>query len=114
MGEKQIRQKQNENFVYRMCGTNHKCPTFNKPCTKCNKKGHYAKMCRTMKKQDNKQKNRVNATEESSNCEGEIYISVVSGGEKHWTEKIQFTIKLHTGAQYNVLPTHLLDKTKVI
>ncbi|XP_041983078.1 uncharacterized protein LOC121736085 isoform X2 [Aricia agestis] len=119
---KSLRNKQNEYFDCKRCGTNHKsreCPAFNKPCAKCNKNGHFAKMCRTQKKYQIKQKNRVNAVEESSiSSEDEVYISAINaGGNKDWTEKIQvgnvqFTAKLDTGAQCNVLPRHLIDKIK--
>lgn len=64
----------------------------------------------------------VYALEESSNSEDnsedDVYISAISAGEKkNWTEKIQvgnvkFTVKLDTGAECNVLPRHLMDKTK--
>ncbi|GLV46158.1 hypothetical protein CBL_02874 [Carabus blaptoides fortunei] len=69
-------------------------------------------------KQDTKLKNRVNAVEESSNSEDDLYLSAIStGGKKNWTEKIQignvkFTAKLDTGAECNVLPRYLMDKTK--
>ncbi|XP_041983368.1 uncharacterized protein LOC121736323 isoform X2 [Aricia agestis] len=119
---KSLRNKQNEYFDCKRCGTNHKsreCPAFNKPCAKCNKNGHFAKMCHTQKKYQIKQKNRVNAVEESSiSSEDEVYISAINaGGNKDWTEKIQvgnvqFTAKLDTGAQCNVLPRHLIDKIK--
>ncbi|XP_025833925.1 uncharacterized protein K02A2.6-like [Agrilus planipennis] len=118
---KDARKEENKNFDCRRCGTNHKrreCPAFNKPCTKCNRNGHFANMCRTTKKYDTKRKNRVNVLEESSNSEDDVYISAISTGEKkNWTEKIQvdnvkFTVKLDTGEECNVLPRHLMDKTK--
>ncbi|KAJ8707826.1 hypothetical protein PYW07_011503 [Mythimna separata] len=118
---KGVKNKQNEYYDCKRCGTNHKsreCPAFNKPCTKCNINGHFANMCRTKKKHP-KQKNRVNTVEENSNSsEDEVYITAISAGEKKdWTEKIQvgkvkFIAKLDTGAQCNVLPRHLINKTK--
>ncbi|KAA5557229.1 hypothetical protein F3G48_32695, partial [Pseudomonas aeruginosa] len=39
----------NEKFDCKRCGSNHKareCQAYNKLCTKCNKAGHFAKMCR--------------------------------------------------------------------
>ncbi|XP_060807623.1 uncharacterized protein LOC132901728 [Amyelois transitella] len=118
---KSVKNKENENFDCKRCGTNHKrreCPAFNKPCTKCNKNGHFAKMCRT-KNYNPKLKNKVNTVEEMSDCsEDEVYISAVSGGDKKdWTEtiqvgKIKFDAKLDTGAQCNVLPRHLMNKLK--
>lgn len=60
--KKNAKKEQNDNFDCRRCGTNHKrreCPAFNKPCTKCNRNGHFAKMCKTKKKHDSKQKNSV-------------------------------------------------------
>lgn len=117
---KSVKNKQNEYFDCKRCGTNHKsreCPAFNKPCTKCNINGHVANMCRTKKKYY--QKKRVNTVEENSNSsEDEVYITAISAGEKKdWTEKIQvsnvkFIAKLDTGAQCNVLPRHLLNKMK--
>lgn len=116
--------KKEQNFDCRRCGTSHQrreCPAFDKSCTKCNKKGHFAKMCRTKKKHDTKQKNRVNILEQNSDSvdsEDEVYISAISAREKkNWSEKIQvgnvkFTVKLDTGAECNVLPTYLMDKTK--
>lgn len=118
---KNTKKEQNENFDCKRCGTNHKsreCPAFNKQCIKCNKNGHFAKMCRSKMKQDTKLKNRVNALEESSNSEDDVYVSAISAGrKKNWIEKIQvgnvkFTVKLDTGAECNVLPRHLMDKTK--
>ncbi|GBP16998.1 Retrovirus-related Pol polyprotein from transposon 17.6 [Eumeta japonica] len=118
---KNVKQEQNKYFDCRRYGTNHKsreCPAFNKPCMKCNKNGHFAKMCRTKKNNANKQKNRVNAIEESSNSDDEVYIStIITGEKKNWTENVQvgsvkFTVKLDTGAECNVLPRHLMDKAK--
>ena len=66
-------------------------------------------MFRTKKKYGTKQKNRVNALEESSNSEDDVYISAITtGDQKNWTEKIKvgdvkFTVKLDTGAECNVL-----------
>ncbi|GBP63384.1 Uncharacterized protein C1orf43 homolog [Eumeta japonica] len=82
------------------------------------KNGHFAKLCRTKKNNANKQKNRVNAIEESSNSDDEVYIStIITGEKKNWTENVQvgsvkFTVKLDTGAECNVLPRHLMDKAK--
>ncbi|XP_063839123.1 uncharacterized protein LOC135088165 [Ostrinia nubilalis] len=60
---------------------------------KCKKNGHFANMCKSKKKYDDKKnKNRVNtaATEESSNSEDEVFISVLCSGEKKdWSESIQ-------------------------
>ncbi|GBP14486.1 Uncharacterized protein K02A2.6 [Eumeta japonica] len=118
---KNVKQEQNKYFDCRRCGTNYKsreCPAFNKPCTKCNKNGHFAKMCRTKKNNANKQKNRVNAIEESSNSDDEVYIStIITGEKKNLTENVQvgsvkFTVKLDTGAVCNVLLRHLMDKAK--
>ncbi|XP_045506310.1 uncharacterized protein LOC123702581 [Colias croceus] len=73
-----------------------------------------------MKHNNYKQKNRVNAVEESSQSEDEVYISAIRSGEKkNWTEKLQvgnlrITVKLDTGAECNVLPRHLMNKTKAI
>ena len=115
------KKKQNENFDCKRFGTNHKCrecPAYNKLCTNCNKKGHFDKMFCTKKKYGTKQKNRVNALEESLNSEDDLYISAITTGDKkNWTEKIEvgdvnFTVKLDTGAECNVLPKSLIDKTK--
>ena len=87
-------------------------------CTNYKKKGHFTKRCRTKKKYGTKQNNIVNALEESSNYEDDLYISAITtGNKKNWTEKIQvgnvkFTVKLDTGAECNVLPKYLIDKTK--
>lgn len=82
---KGVKNKQNEYYDCKRCGTNHKCrqcPAFNKPCTKCNINGHFANMCRTKKKHP-KQKNRVNTVEENSNSsEDEVYITAISAGEQ--------------------------------
>ncbi|GBP61465.1 Endogenous retrovirus group K member 8 Pol protein [Eumeta japonica] len=118
---KNVKQEQNKYFNCRRCGTNHKsreCPAFNKPCTKCNKNGHFTKMCRTKKNNANKQKNRLNEIEESSNSDDEVYIStLITGEKKNWTENVQvgsvkFTLKLDIGAECNVLPRHLMYKAK--
>ncbi|CAH2097604.1 unnamed protein product [Euphydryas editha] len=74
-------------------------------------------MCRTKKKYETKHKNRVNALEESSNSEDDVYISAIStSGNNNWTEEIKvgnikFKVKLDTGAECNVLPRYLMDKT---
>ncbi|XP_044760803.1 uncharacterized protein LOC123318253 [Coccinella septempunctata] len=80
-----VKKEQNKKFDCTRCGTNHKrreCPAFNKPCTKCNKNGHFAKMCRTNKKNEAKEKDRVNILEESSNSEEEVYFC-----NKCWRKK---------------------------
>ncbi|XP_048005105.1 uncharacterized protein K02A2.6-like [Leguminivora glycinivorella] len=118
---KNSKEAQNEKFDCRRCGTNHgrkECPAFNKPCTKCNRNGHFAHMCRTKKSLNTKKKNKVHALEESSDSEEEFYIGSISAdGEKSWKEELEvdgvkFKVKLDTGAECNVLPKYILDQTK--
>ena len=54
------KKKENENFDCKRSGTNHKCReclAYNKLCTNCNKKCHFAKMCLSKRKYGTKQKN---------------------------------------------------------
>ncbi|XP_062526842.1 uncharacterized protein K02A2.6 [Bombyx mori] len=110
----------NEKFYCKRCGSSHKareCQAYNKLCTKCNKAGHFAKMCRS--KIQLKQKNKINTLEENSTSENsdESFIGQLSvGNSKDWTESVEtantkFTAKLDTGAECNVLPNFIVQKT---
>ncbi|XP_063360657.1 uncharacterized protein K02A2.6-like [Cydia amplana] len=93
------------------CGFVHgfKCPAFNQVCKKCNKFGHYGKMCRNVKN--------VNVVDLSSD-ESDIVLGMVqinSIQRKEDYEAIQIhghiiDFKLDTGADCNVLPLRYVKK----
>ncbi|XP_063635107.1 uncharacterized protein K02A2.6-like [Cydia splendana] len=93
------------------CGFIHgfKCPAFNQVCKKCNKFGHYGKMCRNVKN--------VNVVDLSSD-ESDIVLGMVqinSIQRKEDYEAIQIhghiiDFKLDTGADCNVLPLRYVKK----
>ena len=98
------------------CGKSHakfQCPAFNKVCRQCNKKNHFAKMCRF--------KRTVNYVDEKSSEEHEEEECVLGSIEsqkpcKDWYERLKVNnseylkVKLDTGAQCNVLPNHIFKK----
>lgn len=107
--------KEEKTFYCKRCGNKHKsrsCPAFNKTCTKCKKKNHFAVMCKTKLVQTNIIDN---STELDS--EDDLYVAslTVNAENSDWYEKVSFAntrvdMKLDTGAQCCVVPKTLANK----
>ncbi len=95
------------------CGKFHlkfQCPAYNKTCHNCNKKHHFAKMCRF--------KRNVNVVNDEE-CSNEYVLGSIENNSisnKDWSErlKVNYTkyldVKLDSGAQCNVIPLHKYKK----
>ncbi|GFT44596.1 reverse transcriptase domain-containing protein [Trichonephila clavipes] len=103
-------------FKCKQCVKKHekKCPAFGTKCRNCERRNHWAKMCRTQSKQKNLAARRVNAMEENSE-NSDIYIgelksvNALDAKETNcvWYEKIlvnknDVMFKLDTGSQVNI------------
>lgn len=112
-------QLHDEKFDCNRCGTKHgraNCPAFNKRCSKCNQKGHFASVCRTVSSNQRKSKS-VNLVDEAdddvSDAGGEdLYMDTIGDNmntnSRDWTESLKvgthsLTVKLDTGAQCNAI-----------
>lgn len=96
------------------CGFKHevkKCPAYGKTCNSCNKKNHFAKMC---KSQSTRKMHTVEQDESSTDMfigsveVHEKYIQAVKTEDEMWTENLKInrksvTFKLDTGAECNVI-----------
>ena len=115
------------------------CPAYNKTCSSCNKKGHFAKSC--FKNKKNKTVSEIKATDKKaektsdsdSSCDmNNFFIGAVNDlinlkDSDDWaidllTNETMITYKIDTGAQTNILPYQQflrlakrpkLNKTKV-
>ncbi|XP_042148639.1 uncharacterized protein K02A2.6-like [Ixodes scapularis] len=94
------------------CGGFHRpkeCPAYGKTCNKCQKKGHFAAVCRSSRSMV---QHKVHAIDNHEDPE-EMYMSELrtKTSKTVWQEEIQFkcgtkvVMKLDTGAQCNVLPS---------
>ena len=99
------------------CGEKHEkgqCPAYGKKCLKCNKRNHYAKMCRGHKavhsveqpqyESDNSETGVAHFIGAVHNCEerNEASVTLLLGNKK---SALKF--KLDTGAQVNIIPAKL-------
>lgn len=119
------------------------CPAFQKQCEKCKNKGHFAKMCKSKTNAEHNEKKRkpktkkkgkkvnaVDVEDDSSDSESESDSSTEyqvgsitkqterSNGNDKWTEKLkvgenEFTAKLDTGAECNVLSEKVAKELKL-
>jgi hypothetical protein len=95
----------------KFCGKSHlsgNCPAFNKICTKCNKKNHFALVC--------KSQHLVNTVESDLTNES-YYVGSIINNEiiKLWLmdcviNGLSFKIQIDTGPQVNILPLKLYNK----
>ncbi|KAM7293520.1 uncharacterized protein ISCGN_026650 [Ixodes scapularis] len=94
------------------CGGFHRpkeCPAYGKTCNKCQKKGHFAAVCRSSRSMV---QHKVHAIDNHEDPEEEMYVSELrtKTSKTVWQEEIQFkcgtkvVMKLDAGAQCNVLP----------
>ncbi|KAM7293666.1 uncharacterized protein ISCGN_023264 [Ixodes scapularis] len=94
------------------CGGFHRpkeCPAYGKTCNKCQKKGHFAAVCRSSRSMV---QHKVHAIDNHEDPEEEMYVSELrtKTSKTVCQEEIQFkcgtkvVMKLDTGAQCNVLP----------
>lgn len=103
--------------ICKRCGyeenhTESECPALKRRCQKCNKRGHFMKMCRS--------KNNVYSVEDYNNSENDEidFLGMVKSSnksEERWSAEIiinRSPVKflLDTGAPVNVLPLQLFDK----
>lgn len=119
--------KDDEMFDCGRCGRHHgkkACPAFDQKCNKCDKKGHFSKVCRTKTRKSAKI-HAMERNEQSSDTDSEVnnsgdllgyQIKTPEDGSMS-SEKIccngkELTMKLDTGAQCNVLPSKLLRTLK--
>lgn len=106
------------------CGSVHeprKCPAFGKSCKKCNKKNHFAKVCRSQSASNWKfdQKKKVHTIEDSdTDSDNEFLVNTVANAskkDKDWIVKTSINnkfvnFKIDTGSQCNILSKSLYDK----
>ena len=121
------------------CGYKHvtnKCPAMGQICKKCQKKNHFAKMCRSQsqsgswKPQDRKRMNALEQSEDEDDMfigtlsvEHEKHISVMESAESEskeekWTESLIInskivTFKLDTGADCNAMSVNTFNALDV-
>lgn len=101
-------------FDCKRCGTEHSsraCPAYGKQCKNCKKMNHFARMCRSRK---------VHAVDDDADQQTSLYIGAVHVNSQsqadEWAVEIQLEhksvkFKLDTGAQANVIPYSLLQRT---
>lgn len=122
-----------DTFDCRRCGRQHgpkSCPAFNKPCKKCDKKGHFAEMCRATGESKQKTTNsskiakKVHTVDEEQTSDEEFYINSIEqqrptatnlDDDRNWYEQIKIEqvnvkVKLDSGAQCNVVSKDLATK----
>lgn len=109
------------------CGWKHKsqyCPAANKECHKCKGKGHFAAMCKSMRKAGTFGKPKVHIVQEGdteSESEEELFIGAVETVDdgEDWYESVKvnnrkISVKLDTGAHCNVLPLWMVEKLNLM
>lgn len=116
----------NSNSKCTFCGYEHKprqCPAYGKICKKCNKRGHFAHVCKKGK-YINEIDNENHSEEDSDEDEDESFkIDCIDkdsrkSRKKRWYEKIEVNekatidFKVDTGADVNTIPKHLYEQVK--
>ena len=115
--KKQDGHPKSERTCYR-CGDaphrKHECPAFNQTCRKCDRRGHYAKMCRT------KDSKNVRAVEDQEEPVFMGKITVINHVEKDDDFSInlrvnsrQVTFKVDTGADVTVVGENNLNRRNI-
>ena len=103
------------------CGKKHppkQCPAYGRECLICNKKNHFAKMCRSKKKTTAAVTCNQSDQEEPDVFEFSaiLQIDCTSQSENIWWEKLliedssKMTFKVDTGAQANLIPSEQWEK----
>ena len=115
----------------KQCGYTHevrKCPAYGQICRVCNKRNHYAKMCKSSQQRDKyreRYSKKMNVVEQQSDSSGEedwLFTEMIgveqdtciwaikteTGDKERWTEKLiinsrKVTFKLDAGAECNVM-----------
>ena len=97
------------------CGFRHiprKCPAFGKTCTKCGKKNHFRKMCRSKAVAEVTEKAEVAVVED-------FFIGVVTrkDADTRWLAELylesdQIRVKLDSGAEANILPVKIYQELR--
>lgn len=118
------------------CGYKHgtrQCPALGQTCKTCNKKNHFAKVCKSARDQQHQPGRRVHAVEQSEEeddmfvgtvtVEHENHIRVMGSAEtefveEKWTEQLRInkkvvTFKLDTGADCNAMSVKTLNALEV-
>lgn len=120
--------KSEGNKLCSKCGLHHearKCPAFGRRCAVCSKYNHYAKQCRSNKKQEEKklsERKKVHAVEEedSTDSDNNVYLSsilTINSVKQQWLVKIkvcekELEFKIDTGADCNTLSLKTYNKIK--
>ena len=106
----------------RNCGRRHEvrnCPAYGKECFKCQKKNHFAKMCRTDLKQSRELHKRVKEIRADTNDDFVIdTVSILENCVSKGTEALavvnildeRVRVKLDTAAEVNVMPSRVYQK----
>ena len=101
------------------CGYRHdrgNCPASGKRCRKCDREGHFAKMCRAKKEPT---RNIQQVDEERQGESEEVYLDeAVTTTDKGWFSRVTMNgnpvnFKLDTGAEVTVVPEHLVGQAKL-
>lgn len=109
------------------CGRNHKvneCPAYGAECYKCKKKNHFSKMCKQKQIKGIQETDKDEAS--SSNDSNEyLFVGTVENKQSRedeksqdWVEtvevmdspRIRIKFKLDTGAQANIIPSHVFNR----
>ncbi len=87
-GNKPTDSQKNQEKACSMCGGNHhytaECPAKGKPCMKCKKFNHYARVCKTKPQTQNRvrYKNVHTAEEVDEDYDSELYVDTVTAEEE--------------------------------
>lgn len=116
-------------FDCRNCGKNHeirRCTAYNHVCKKCNQRNHFEKFCKkklwknSHKSNDSPSKQIHCCEEPEDDDDDSLFIGTIAENtnlecdnftEKLYMEGNSYKIKLDTGAQCNVLPKWVIEKT---
>ena len=101
-----------------MCnvGAKDSCPAMGKTCLKCKKANHFTNMCKTQDQKVHKVSDNpyqvsdslfVESISEDVNQANQVFVDIEIGNKK-----IPVSFKLDTGAQVNVIPSHVFHQLK--
>lgn len=125
-GNKHVTEGKIETFDCRSCGFTHtprQCPAFGKRCTKCQKYGHFRKMCRNRNRSVKEVQEKCSESDYNSDSysEDELLVASITVDEvkscTEWTESLKIgkalvTFKIDTGSQVNIISKNVFDKIK--